>query len=64
MYTQYLYVLDYNTCSIVVIKLTKEEEEIYNEDAESILKDHGLDSDECSWMFSDSELEIEEVTND
>lgn len=61
MYTQYLYVLDYNTCSIVVIKLTKEEEEIYNEDAESILKDHGLNPDECSWMFSNCELEIEEL---
>lgn len=61
MYTQYLYVLDYNTCSLRVIKLTGDEEEVYNEDAESILKDHRLDPDECSWMFSDSELKIEEV---
>lgn len=61
MYTQYLYVLDYNTCSLKVIKLTGEEEEVYNEDAESILKDNGLEPDECSWMFSDVELEIEEL---
>lgn len=61
MYTQYLYVLDYNTCSLKVIKLTGDEEEVYNEDAESILKDHGLNPDECSWMFSDSKLKIEEV---
>ena len=61
MYTQYLYVLDYNTCSLKVIKLTGEEEEIYDEDAESILKNNGLEPDECSWMFSDSELEIENL---
>ena len=61
MYTQYLYVLNYNTCSVQVIKLTGEEEEVYNEDAESILKDHDLNPDECSWMFSDVELEIEEL---
>lgn len=61
MFTQYLYVLDYNTCSLKVIKLTGSEEEIYNEDAESILKDNGLEPDECSWMFSDSELKIEEI---
>lgn len=62
MYTQYLYILNYNTCQLQVIKLTGEEEEIYNEDAESILKDHGLNSDECSWMFSDVELDITDIT--
>lgn len=64
MYTQYLYVLNYNTCQLQVIKLTGTEEEVYNEDADKILRDRGLNPDECSWMFSDSELEIEEVTND
>lgn len=60
-YTQYLYVLNYNTCSVQVIKLTGDEEEIYNEDAESILKNNGINPNECSWMFSDNELEIEEL---
>lgn len=64
MYTQYLYVLNYNTCQLQVIKLTDTEEEVYNEDADKILRDRGLNPDECSWMFSDSELKIEEVTND
>lgn len=61
MYTQYLYILNYESCELQVIKLTGEEEEVYNEDAESILRDRGLNPDECSWMFSDSELKIEEV---
>lgn len=64
MYTQYLYVLNYNTCQLQVIKLTGTEEEVYNEDVDKILRDRRLNPDECSWMFSDSELKIEEVTND
>lgn len=62
MYTQYLYILNYNTCQLQVIKLTGTEEEVYNEDAYKILRDRGLNPDECSWMFSDSELDITDIT--
>lgn len=61
MYTQYLYILNYETNELQVIKLTGEEEKVYNEDAEKILRDKGLNPDTCSWMFSDVELEIEEL---
>lgn len=61
MYTQYLYVLNYEICELQVIKLTGEEEVVYNEDAEKILRDKGLNPDTCSWMFSDVELDIEEL---
>lgn len=62
MYTQYLYILNYETCELQVIKLTGEEEEVYNEDADKILRDKGLDPDTCSWMFSDVELNITDIT--
>ena len=53
MYTQYLYILNYETNELQVIKLTGEEEKVYNEDAEKILRDKGLNPDTCSLMFSD-----------
>ena len=62
MYTQYLYILNYETCELQVIKLTGEEEKVYNEDAEKILRDKGLNPDTCSWMFSDVELDITDIT--
>lgn len=62
MYTQYLYILNYETCELQVIKLTGEEEEVYNEDADKILRDKGLDPDTCSWMFSDVKLDIIDIT--
>ena len=62
MYTQYLYILNYESCELQVIKLTGEEEEVYNEDVEKILRDKGLNPDTCSWMFSDVELDITDIT--
>lgn len=62
MFTQYLYILNYETCELQVIKLTDEEEEVYNEDTEKILRDKGLNPDVCSWMFSDVELDITDIT--
>lgn len=62
MYTQYLYILNYETCELQVIKLTGEEEVVYNEDAEKILRDKDLNPDTCSWMFSDVELDIIDIT--
>lgn len=62
MFTQYLYILNYETCELQVIKLTGEEEKVYDEDAEKILRDKGLNPDTCSWMFSDVELDITDIT--
>lgn len=58
---EYVYILNYNTASLQVIKLTKEDEELYEDDIECMLVDYGINIDEVSWMISDKEFEIEEL---
>ena len=58
---EYVYILNYNTASLQVIKLTKEDEELYEDDIECMLVDYGINIDEVSWMISDRELEVEEL---
>lgn len=52
---EYLYVLDYDNGEIHEIELNGESEEKM---AESIIADIGLNPDECSWMWSDSPLNV------
>lgn len=58
---QYLYILNYETCSIQEITLSDEEEEKYSEDAEAILRNRDINPDSVSYMFSDCELDIEKL---
>ena len=55
---RYLYVFDYSTPNIYEIKLEKYHSEMY---AHEILHEHGLDDDECSWMFTDKPLSIQTI---
>jgi len=55
---EYCYVLDYANCELHEIELADELEEKYNEDARTLIADIGLNADECSWMFSDSPLNV------
>lgn len=55
---EYLYLLNYDDKEIHEIELNDELEEKYNEDAETLITDMGLNSDECSWMWSDRPLNI------
>lgn len=58
---EYIYILNYNTASLQVIKLTEEDEELYEDDIECMLVDYGINIDEVSWMITDRELYIEEL---
>lgn len=51
----YLYVLDYSTPNIYEIKL---EEHHSKMTWEEILREYGINDDECSWMFTDRPLGI------
>lgn len=56
---EFLYVLDYCQSGIYKIKLDEEDER--NDDTEQILYKYGLNIDNCSWMFSEKDLELEEI---
>lgn len=56
---EFLYVLDYCQSGIYKIKLDEEDER--NDDTERILYKYGLNIDNCSWMFSEKDLELEEI---
>lgn len=58
---EYLYVFNYEICSIQEITLSDEEEEKYSENAEAILRSRGINPDSVSYMFSDCELDIEKL---
>lgn len=47
---------DYCQCGIYKINVPNTEEDI---DVEQLLAEHGLNEDECSYMFSNDELCIE-----
>lgn len=51
----YYYILDYSDCSICELAITKENETL---DKESLFKIYGCNIDECSYMYSDHELNI------
>lgn len=55
----YIYILNYNTCCINVIKVPNKE--YTTEEVENILIDNGVHIDECSYMISDNELNIENL---
>lgn len=53
----YLYVMDYSQSSIFEIKLDGTE----NDDIERLLKEYGLDIDDCNYMYSRTKLNIETI---
>ena len=53
MNKEYCYILDYSDSTICKIELTEEEKELETED---LLKRHGLDIDQCAFMFSSRDL--------
>lgn len=55
----YVYVLDYNTCSIheIVIKHVRE---LQSEEISDLLSYNGFDNDEISYMVSDERLNIKQ----
>lgn len=54
----YLYLLDYNTTSIIELEVWENE---YNRwsNMESLIEEKGFSLDEVSYMYSDCKLEIE-----
>lgn len=57
MNEEWLYVLDYRNGGLYEIKLTQEEQE-RELDMDIFLKEYGLNSDECSWMFTEHRIII------
>lgn len=55
---EFMYILNYSNPGIYKIKL---DEESCNKATDEILKEYGLNEDECSFMFSDKELELETI---
>ena len=53
---KYLYVFDYCVCEIYKINVPNTEEDI---DVEQLLREHGINIDHCSYMFSNDELCIQ-----
>lgn len=59
-----LYVIDYSASRIVKINVSDEcWEDKYNEDVANLLYDYGMYEDECSYMWCDDDLEIEDITD-
>lgn len=60
-----LYILDYAESRILKIRVEDDDwENKYNEDVANVLSDHSLNEDECSYMWCDDDLEIEDITDD
>lgn len=55
---EFMYILNYSNPGIYKIKL---DEESYKKTPDEILKEHGLNEDECSWMFVERELKLETI---
>ena len=54
----YIYILDFLQNGIYEIKCDDTNEDI---EIEEIFKQYGLNIDNCSWMFSEVKLEIEQI---
>lgn len=57
---KYIYVLDFCSGSIFELKLTTKE--YLDKDIVDILDDYGLKENQCDWMISDKNLNIEHLT--
>jgi len=60
----YLYVFDYANARVLELTCSDKLIERFGEDAESILHRNDLNPDECSWMWSDYESDIESFNLD
>lgn len=62
MKENYLYVLDYSDCTLNCLYLDnaeKKEEDFDN--VEDLIRYWGFNPDECAWMFSSVELDINHI---
>lgn len=60
-----LYVMDYYNSRIVKIYVEDDDwEDKYNKDVANLLDDYGMNEDECSYMWCDDDLEIDNITHD
>jgi hypothetical protein len=62
MEENYLYILDYSDCTLNCLHLDnaeKKEEDFDN--VEELIHYWGFNPDECSWMFSSVELDINHI---
>lgn len=55
---EFVYILCHSLPAIVKIKLTEEDQTIDN--AEELLHKYGYHADECSYMFTEQDLEIQD----
>lgn len=62
MENNYLYVLDYSDCTLNCLYLNNAEKKKDDfETNEELLNYWGFNPDECAWMFSDIELDIDHI---
>lgn len=62
MEPEYLYVLDFGDCTINCLYLNNaEKKEDDFDNSEDLLRYWGFNPDECSWMFSSVELDINHI---
>ena len=55
-YQEFLYILDYSDKTIC--KIILDDEDLENEDTESILAKYGIHASNSAWMFSDVDTDI------
>ena len=62
MENNYLYVLDHSDCTLNCLYLNnaKKKEDDFN-NIRDLLRYWGFNPDECAWMFSDIELDINHI---
>lgn len=62
MENNYLYILDYSNCTLNCLYLNNAEKKKDDfETTEELLRYWGFNPDECAWMFSDIELDIDHI---
>ena len=62
MYEEYLYVLDFGDCTISCLHLyaaDKKPDEFKN--TEELLRYYGFNPNNCQWMYSSDELELNNI---
>lgn len=62
MKENYLYILDYSNCTLNCIHLDnaeKKEEDF--DDCEDLIDYWGFNPDECSWMFTNTKLNVIDI---
>lgn len=62
MKENYLYILDYSNCTLNCLHLDNAEKKEENFDnVEDLIRYLGFNPDECAWMFSSVELDVNNI---